>query len=108
MRYSAAEKGEIIRLVENSSISVRRTLARLDIHKSTFYNWLKRYQDNGVDGLDDQKPSASMVWNKVPQEHNTAIIEMALEKPGLSPRELAVSYTDERAYLSQSLLFIGC
>ncbi len=51
MRYSAAEKGEIIRLVENSSLSVKRTLARLDIHKSTFYNWLKRYQDSGVDGL---------------------------------------------------------
>ena len=38
MRYSAVEKGEIIRLVENSSLSVRQTLARLDMHKSTFYN----------------------------------------------------------------------
>ena len=37
MEYSAAEKGEIIRLVENSSLSVRRTLVRLDIHKFTFY-----------------------------------------------------------------------
>ncbi len=38
MRYYAVEKGEIIRLVENSSLSVRQTLTRLDIHKSTFYN----------------------------------------------------------------------
>jgi transposase-like protein len=51
MRYSASEKAEIINLVENSSLSLRQTLARLDIHKSTFYNWLQRYQDGGVDGL---------------------------------------------------------
>ena len=98
MRYSAVEKGEIILLVENSSLSVRQTLARLDIHKSTFYNWLKRYQDEGVDGLEDGKPLAGIAWNKIPQEHRDAIIELALEKPELSPRELAVSYTDERAY----------
>ena len=58
MRYSASEKAEIINLVENSSLSLRQTLARLDIHKSTFYNWLQRYQDGGVDGLEDRKPSS--------------------------------------------------
>ena len=52
MRYSASEKYEIIRLVEDSSLSIRQTLRRLDIHRSTFYNWLQRYQGNGVDGLE--------------------------------------------------------
>ena len=32
MRYSAAEKYEIIQLVQQSDLSVKRTLARLDIH----------------------------------------------------------------------------
>ena len=50
MRYSASEKYEMIRLVEDSSLSVRQTLRRLDIHRSTFCHWLQRYQDNGVDG----------------------------------------------------------
>lgn len=45
MRYSASEKYEIIQLVEQSSLSVKQTLKRLDIHKSTFYNWLKRIYD---------------------------------------------------------------
>ncbi len=49
MRYSASEKVEIIHLVEQSSLSVRQTLQRLDIHRSTFYNWLKRYDEGGVD-----------------------------------------------------------
>jgi putative transposase len=42
MRYPAAEKLEIIRLVEQSSLSVRRTLAQLGIPRSTFYCW---YED---------------------------------------------------------------
>jgi transposase-like protein len=37
MRYGSAEKLEIIRLVEQSSLSVRRTLAQLGIPRSTFY-----------------------------------------------------------------------
>ena len=42
MRYSAAEKYEIIQLVEDSSLSVTRTLVQLGIRRSTFYGWLKR------------------------------------------------------------------
>jgi len=37
MRYAAAEKLEIIRLVEQSSLSVRRTLGQLGIPRSIFY-----------------------------------------------------------------------
>ena len=48
MRYSASEKYEIIQLVERSDLSVRKTLAHLDIHRSTFYNWLQRYRDENV------------------------------------------------------------
>ena len=65
MRYCASEKFEIIRLVEQSSMSVRQTLLRLGIHRSTFYNWLKRYQLNGIDGLDNRKPCPGSVWNKL-------------------------------------------
>ena len=48
MRYSASEKYEIIRLLELSSLSVKQTLARLDINRSTFYAWLKRYEAGGL------------------------------------------------------------
>jgi len=34
------------------------------------------------------------VWNKVPEEAVEAILELALAEPALSPRELAVKYTD--------------
>ena len=106
MRYSASEKYEIIRLVEDSSLSIRQTLRRLDIHRSTFYNWLQRYQDNGVDGLEDRKPAPTVVWNQIPLDHRAAIIELALDKPALSPRELAARYTDQQAYfVSESTVY---
>ena len=106
MRYCASDKAEIIQLVENSALSVRQTLARLDIHKSTFYNWLQRYEENGIDGLEDKKPIPQAVWNKIAEEHCEAIIELALDKPDLSPRELAVHYTENKAYfVSESSVY---
>jgi len=44
MRYSQAEKMEIIRLVETSAQPVKRTLAELGVPRSTFYRWYARYQ----------------------------------------------------------------
>ena len=48
MRYSASEKFEIIELVEQSSLSIRRTLAPIGIPRSTFYDWYSRYQEGGI------------------------------------------------------------
>ena len=39
MRYAASEKLEIIRLVEESTLPVRRTLEKLGIPRATFYRW---------------------------------------------------------------------
>ena len=49
MRYSGSEKAEIIKLVKQSSLSVQQTLDRLDIRRCTFYNWLGRYDEGGLD-----------------------------------------------------------
>jgi putative transposase len=47
MRYPAAEKVEIIRLVEASHLPASRTLDKLGIPRSTFYRWYDRYRDSG-------------------------------------------------------------
>jgi transposase-like protein len=46
--YPASEKLEIIRLVEQSHLPVRRTLATLGILPGTFYRWYERLQSGGV------------------------------------------------------------
>jgi len=78
----------------------------LDIRRSTFYNWLQRYDEGGLDALEDRTSIPGIAWNKVPEDHRDALIELALEKPDLSPRELAVSYTDEKRYfVSESTVY---
>jgi len=91
MRYSASEKCEIIELVEQSSLSIRRTLAPIGIPRSTFYGWYSRYLEGGIEALEDGKPRPRRIWNKIPDEIGTAIINLALEEPDLSPRESSPS-----------------
>ena len=55
MRYSASDKCEIIQLVQNSDLSVKQTLKRLAIHRPTFCNWFKRYEQKGIDGFRRQQ-----------------------------------------------------
>ena len=64
--YSASEKLEIIELVEQSTLSVGRTLASIGIPRSTFYDWYGRYQDGGIEALEDGKPRPQRVWNENP------------------------------------------
>ena len=52
MRYPAAEKLEIIRLVEQSPLPVRHTLAKLGIPRATFYRWYDRLQQRRAGGLE--------------------------------------------------------
>ena len=53
MRYPASEKLEIIRLVEESHLSARLTLAKLGIPRTTFYRWYERFLQRGEAGLQD-------------------------------------------------------
>lgn len=98
MRYSAAEKYEVIQLVEGSSLSVKQTLAELDVPRSTFYRWYERYQAEGYEGLVDHKPQPRQVWNRIPETVQQQVVQLALEHPAKSPRELAWHFTDTEGY----------
>ena len=50
---SASEKLAIIRLVEDSELSIRRTLAELKISRSSFYRWYRAYEHDGLEGLEN-------------------------------------------------------
>ena len=106
MRYPASEKLEIIRLVEQSHLSARRTLEKLGIPRSTFNRWYDRFLTGGIDALEDCKPRASRVWNRIPDKMRDQIIELALNEPELSPRELAVTFIDTKGYfVSESSVY---
>jgi len=98
MRYPASEKLEIIRLVEQSHLPVKRTLDMLGVPRTTFYRWYDRYLSGGVKALEDKSPKPGRVWNRIPDGIREQIVDMALDEPELSPRELAVRFTDTQSY----------
>lgn len=98
MRYSASEKLEIIRTVEQSHLPARRTLARIGLPRATFYRWYDLYAVGGPEALADRPSRPERTWNRIPDAVRSRIIELALEQAELSPREIAVRFTDRESY----------
>ena len=91
MKYNHMEKYEIIRMVEASDLSVSLTLKQIGVSKSSFYEWYKKYLDDGIDGLKDKNRRPDQIWNKIPER---------------SCREIAVKFIDEkRSFISESSVY---
>jgi putative transposase len=106
MRRSAGEKMEIIRIVQDSELGVKRTLEELGISRSTFYDWYKRYLEEGYEGLKPRESKRRTFWNKIPDQERKMVIETALEQEDLSPRELAFHITDNQGwFISESSVY---
>ncbi len=77
-------KLEIIRLVETSPLPVRR----------------------GIEALEDHRPKPRRVWNRLPDAVRDKVLALALDEPELSPREIAVAFTDrERSFVSEATVY---
>ena len=106
MSLSAAEKLEVIRLVEESELPVKRTLAELGVSRSSFYRWYRQYLDDGPEGLEPASRSPRRFWNKLPETVKEQCLDIALQFPDKSPRELAWTITDEHRYfISESSVY---
>jgi putative transposase len=106
MRYPAAEKLEIIRLVEQSHLPVRRTLRQLGVPTATFYRWYDRYRTGGPEAVADRPSRPDRVWNRIPDATRDKIVDLALAEPELSSRELAVRFTErERYFVSEASVY---
>jgi len=106
MHYSQEEKYELIRLVEGSDLGVVRTLRQLKINKSTFYNWYNQYLRYGYEGLGRRKVKRHTTWNRISDADRDKVVEIALEKPELSSRQLAWHITDNyHYYISESSVY---
>src|ERR1700738_3417754 len=106
MRYPGSEKLEIIRLVEQSHLPVRRTLATLGILPMTFYRWYARLQGGGPEAREDKPSRPKRVWNRIPDDVREQIVQLALDEPELSPREVATRFTDvEKYFVSEASVY---
>ena len=59
MNYPAAAKLELIRLVERSHLSVRRTPDQLGVSRPIFYRWYDLYRRFSEKGLEDRRSGPS-------------------------------------------------
>ena len=85
MRHTAAEKYEVIRLVEGSDLPARQTLRELQINRSTFYTWYHRYTTQGRAGLEPQPSAARRYWNRLPPRVRQQVVDAALADPASTP-----------------------
>jgi putative transposase len=67
-----------------------------------------RYQRGGPEGLADRPSRPDQVWNRIPEAIRNQIVDLALDQPELSPRELAVRFTDEEKYFVSEASVYRC
>jgi Homeodomain-like domain len=97
---------EIIHLLEQSHLPVRRTLEMLGIKPSTFYRRYDHFRTGGPETLEDRPSKPDRVWNRIPDAVRQRVVAMALDQPELSPRELATRFTDSASYhVSESSVY---
>jgi transposase InsO family protein len=81
-------------------------LKELNVNRSSFYNWYRRYKKHGFDGLENRDKGPKRFWNKIPETEKDRILKTALDKPDKTPRELAWHITDnEGYYISESSVY---
>src|SRR6516164_2025108 len=107
MRLRASEKLEIIHLVEQSHLPVRRTLEMLGIKPSTFYRWYDRFRTGGPEALEDRPSKPDRVWNRIPDAVRQRIVAMALEQPELSHASWQLGSPTSPATMSRKHRSIG-
>ena len=67
------------------------------------YDIVKKYLENGHDGLETSKRTSKRQWNSIPEEQKDLVLEIALEHTELSSRKLAHKITDEQGiFISES------
>lgn len=106
MRYTHSEKMEIIRVVERSALSVRRTLRELDVTPSSFYTWYRKHLEDGYDGLANNHKSPKQFWNAITVWEKERVVQIARDYPEKSCREVACHIVDNFGYfLSESSVY---
>jgi transposase InsO family protein len=77
---------------------VTEVLARLDLPRSTYYRWRRQFHGQGFEGLKDLSPCKGRVWNALLPQERDKVLEVALQCPEWSPRQLACWLADKAGF----------
>jgi len=81
----AQRKKEILDKVAQSNLPTKTILKQLGISRSTYYSWLKRYEEEGFEGLLDSR--AGQRPSEPPSAGTTASYEDTAAEPSAPPAE---------------------
>ena len=100
---SAVEKAEALAKVASSGLSKRKVLGELGVPRSTYYRWLRRKDQQG---LEDDPGGGKPPWNRLTSQEVDHILSAARETPELSCRQLAAWVTDNMGFsVSESTVY---
>ena len=94
-RMSGTEKAEVLDKVDSSSLPKRKVLGELGVPRSTYYRWLRRKEQQG---LDDDVGGGNPPWNKLTAQEIDSVLSAARDMPDLSCRQLATWTTDNMGF----------
>ena len=87
----------------SSPLPKRKVLRELNIPKSTYYRWLRRKDQQG---LEDHAGGGKPPWNCLTSQEVDYVLLAAREMPELSPRQLASWVTDNMGFsVSESTVY---
>ena len=102
-RMSGSENAEVLAKVASSGFSKRQVLGELGVPRSTYYRWLRRKEQQG---LEDKAGGGNPPWNKLTPQEVDSVLAAAREMPELSCRQLAAWTTDNRGFsVSESTVY---
>ena len=100
---SAPEKAEVVTKVSSSPLPKRKALRELGIPKSTYYRWLRRQDQQG---LEDRPGGDQPPWNRLTIQEERSVLLSAREMPELSCRQLVAWITDNQGFsVSESSVY---
>ena len=102
-RMSAVEKAKVLARVASSSLPKREVLSELGVPRSTYYRWLRRKEQQG---LEDDAGGGKPPWNRLASWEVDNVLSAAREMPELSCRQLATWITDNQGFsVSESTVY---
>ena len=97
------EKTAVLARVASSGLPKRKVLGELGVPKSTYYRWLRRKDQQG---LEDDAGGGKPPWNRLTSWEVDNVLSVAREMPELSPRQLASWVTDNMGFsVSESTVY---
>jgi len=103
---SKQKKLVILRTVESCGLPISKALQRVDVPRSTYYNWKRKFRLYGYEGLQDKSPATGRIWNTLLDEEREKVLEIAHMYPEWSSREVAYHISDHCSFtVSESTVY---